>query len=162
MGLTRKCPPVGRPEATGAPGSDYSSAPLPASTQSACVRALWAPGSLQPWNPTALRGPLLCFSTVLPPPSARSFPSDQGPLRAGLCLPLGPTRAWDLPSSRLPTQPAARLGLGASAPQAAPCPGPGLICTQRPDLCVCWQMLKITPLSPLGISLKYTIVFQEP
>jgi hypothetical protein len=41
-------------------------------------------------------------------------------------------------------------------------PDSRLICKQRPDLCQCRQMSQITPLSPLGISLKYMIVFQEP
>ena len=50
---------------------------------------------------------------------------------------------------------------GSRGPHPALCPGPRLICKQRPDLCERWQMLKITPLGPLGISLKYTIIFQE-
>lgn len=39
-------------------------------------------------------------------------------------------------------------------------PGSGLI--HKPQICIHWQISWITRLGPLGISLKYTIVFQEP
>ena len=131
---------------------------------------LLQPGGF-PSNWGSLRtGLCLLPQTGLPEAELCLPTSHWGFLRTGLCLLLrrgqsyvSPSTpncnlAWDQLSSRLPMQPSIKL----VPPAAAMCPGPRFICKQRPGLCDCWQMLKITPLGPLGISLKYTIVFQEP
>lgn len=106
------------------------------------------------------------FLRAGPGPSQTGAPWGGGvsPLRLGFCdgrtaSPLLPPQAHlslepsFLPHPCLSQHRAGSIG-GFHAPKLQ------AVCKQRPDLCERWQMLNITPLGLLGISLKYTIVFQ--